>query len=144
MKIRRTTSVLLALTLWTAGTAFASSASDHFPVSPAAWDETCISQEEAVAAAKDAMEQQGTPYVEMDGKVKAGFVQLENGENAWAVILDSALKMDAVATVSPRATSCITSPRRRRPWKSTRSCWRTGVRHKAAGNPGLSKIMRTF
>lgn len=101
MKIRRMTSVLLALTLWTAGTAFASSASDHFPVSPAAWDETCISQEEAVAAAKDAMEQQGTPYVEMDGKVKAGFVQLENGENAWVVMLDSALKTDAVVTVSP-------------------------------------------
>lgn len=101
MKIRRMTSVLWALTLWTAGTAFAASASDYFPVSPAAWDETCISQEEAVAAAKDAMEQQGTPSVEVDGKVKAGFVQLENGENAWAVILDSALKTDAVATVSP-------------------------------------------
>lgn len=51
--------------------------------------------------AKDAMEQRGTPYVEEEGNVKAGFVELESGERAWVVMLDSAYHADALLTVSP-------------------------------------------
>lgn len=105
MKTRYVAGIVLMLALWIAAAAFAVAESDdyYFPVSPASLDENSISQEEAITAAKDVMlQREGAPFEEHEqSTIKAGFVQLESGENAWNVMLDSAYGTDALVLLSP-------------------------------------------
>lgn len=105
MKSRYVVGIALILAIWTAVISFSVAASDqyYFPVSPASLDENSISQEEAIAAAKDVMlQRERAPFEEHEqSKIKAGFVQLESGENAWHVMLDSAYGTDALVILSP-------------------------------------------
>ncbi|MEG0492018.1 MAG: PepSY domain-containing protein [Clostridia bacterium] len=101
------TTVLLAL----AGYAIAET--HLFPIAPATMTEKTASADDAIALAKDTMSKRQKLTLDdlnrdlQGGKIKANYVELENGENAWMIMIDSEWGTDALVTVSSTGEDVI-------------------------------------
>ena len=84
--------VLLVILLFAASVALAENRETEIPLpeAPAEVTDGCISQEEAVRIARQKMaDYYQRPVSDFDfHKVKARFVNLENGQDAWSVMID--------------------------------------------------------
>lgn len=101
--------VFMAITMLWMALGYAEAETHLFPIEPAPITAQMISADEAVVLAKDAMMTRQHLTVDdlYDSTVKAGFVVLENGENAWMVMIDSPWGTDALVTLSASGKEII-------------------------------------
>lgn len=111
--------VLLVILLFAASVALAENRETEIPLpaAPAEVTDGCISQEEAVTITKETMaDYYQKPMSDFDfHKVKARFVKLENGQDAWSVMIDhnnETLDVGMAVILSPKdgaIMDCLTN-----------------------------------